>query len=694
MKGEILFEKMTGISDEYVAEAALVAPVGVESHKRNRFSSLSSALNSGWGVACICFVVAIATVVGMVAWGRMGDDVPTVPPVHQPAPRFSFSYDMRSSDGSDWNGTALPGDTVYVDTSVLNQGKSFDTYDFFAHAHFVLQGDDTVTLQGVYPVIDTDKHTVDSGDRGSRCFTFFIPENATPGVYDLVLSFDGEEQVFSGVLTVGDPAGDTQPPVDTTDRYDFSFGYELGGDAAPGTFYHMDTWVVNEGASFTFEGSSMGFAPSAVLIHMETQYRIEGAFDTTTDFTTVTVKTGDKGQTTQEFMIPADAPTGVYALQLSYGGVTKSFAGAVIVTNGSESTDEKPIDELWTLAEGYLKQLVSNVDPVHYTRGTATTTTTPSAEYTVCFSFYVNILGTETAESFRVTLNSKGQYLSHEQDPQTYSLFIPYVTTEMVEAAKPPLYTHPDYPLKLLHQYGYTVKDGDLYLTYDCFDGSDTVGEGAREHFYSTTVFLYENPQKSEFPAVLYNLTMPIGSEWLYEPIDEAYVDGELVTVRFKCGADMEPLLILNEAFVEATAGNEQTGYLEYSFYMPDEDSEIYFYTYDRTLPYAAMLESCIAWDHYNFSEKEFYYYGQTEKGVMVALLLGNGEAITRTNVGNYQFITPTTHELMAYYNGGLYRLRIAYEDYELLTEEDLADLFAMHQSLFPDCYVDMPSPK
>ncbi|MBR5124747.1 MAG: hypothetical protein IKU90_06415 [Clostridia bacterium] len=536
MKGEILFEKMTGISDEYVAEAALVAPVGVESHKRNRFSSLSSALNSGWGVACICFVVAIATVVGMVAWGRMGDDVPTVPPVHQPALRFSFSYDMRSSDGSDWNGTALPGDTVYVDTSVLNQGKSFDTYDFFAHAHFVLQGDDTVTLQGVYPVIDTDKHTVDSGDRGSRCFTFFIPENATPGVYDLVLSFDGEEQFFSGVLTVGeiDTEGETQPPVDTTDRYGFSFGYEpFGGFSTPGGCVTIKTWVINEGSGFVFEGGSNGYAPSAALVHTETGYRVESALPVTGDWVTFTVSEGQKGERTQTFLIPADAPTGAYSLQLSYGGVTKSFAGAVIVADRSV-----------------------------------------------------------------------------------------------------------------------------------------------------------------EVPTVLSNLTVAVGSDWLYEPIDEAYVPGELVTVRFKCGADMEPLLILNEAFVEATAGNEQTGYLEYSFYMPDEDSEIYFYTYDRTLPYAAMLESCIAWDHYNFSEKEFYYYGQTEKGVMVALLLGNGEAITRTNVGNYQFITPTTHELMAYYNGGLYRLRIAYEDYELLTEEDLADLFAMHQSLFPDCYVDMPSPK
>ena len=529
MKGEILFEQMTGISDEYVAEAALVAPVGVESPKRNRFASLSSALNSGWGVACICFVVAIATIVGMVAWGRMGDDVPTVPPVYHPASRFSFSYEMTANDGSAWSGTAMPGDMVNVSTTIVNHGKPFKAYDFFAFAQLVLQEDESVVIAGHYPVVDTDKHTVESGSTGSRTFHFHIPENATPGVYDLVLSFDGEEQVFSGVLTVGDPAGDTQPPVDTTDRYDFSFGYELGGDAAPGTFYHMDTWVVNEGASFTFEGSSMGFAPSAVLIHMETQYRIEGAFDTTTDFTTVTVKTGDKGQTTQEFMIPNDAPTGVYALQLSYGGVTKSFAGVLTVA-----------------------------DPT-------------------------------------------------------------------VEA-----------------------------------------------------------------PSVLSNLTMPVGSEWLYEPIDEAYVPGELVTVRIQFATDVGTLFFLNGEVITTEVGDERLGYWEYSFYMPDRDSEIIFHTYDGTAPYSGMLEDYIL-EHPRIERADLqYYYGEYGDGAIVALLGGGvyGEMETETVVGGYSFWTHIVIPIMVWQDGIFHELSEAYEQ-GIITDEHLADIFALHKAIFPSYYDD-----
>ena len=73
--------------------------------------------------------------------------------------------------------------------------------------------------------------------------------------------------------------------------------------------------------------------PAAVLIHMETQYRIDGSFGRDDDQGIFTVNTGDMRYVTQEFFIPADAPTGAYALKLSYGGVSESFPGAVTVTH-------------------------------------------------------------------------------------------------------------------------------------------------------------------------------------------------------------------------------------------------------------------------------------------------------------------------------------------------------------------------
>ena len=335
---------MTGISDEYITEAALVPALGASSSQKpeSRFAALSRALNSGWGVACICFIVAIAAVVGMVAWGRMGE---ITTPGSDPSVRFAFSYEMTDNNGSPWSDTAMPGDVVNVRTTIVNHGGSFDAYGFFAYARFVLQEDESVVIEGDYPLVEAVKHPVKNGDQGTISFHFHIPANATPGVYDLVLSYDGEKQVFGGALTVGDPTEEFKPSYGTNDLYAFSFGYELAGDALTGTPYYMDTWVINEGEAFTYEGSSMGFAPSAVLIHMETQYRIEGMFDATTDYTEVTVNKGDVGRVNQEFFIPADAPTGAYALQLSYGGVSKSFPGVVIVAEPTDTALEYPLPE-------------------------------------------------------------------------------------------------------------------------------------------------------------------------------------------------------------------------------------------------------------------------------------------------------------------------------------------------------------
>ena len=522
MRGEILFEKMTGISEEYITEAALVPAVGASPAKKpeNRFAALSRVLNSGWGVACICLLLAIATVVSILHWGLPGASVNPFPPAVDPnAPRYVYSMGSLHSfsHGESVDRPVERGEDIYLTVSVQNNGPAFQIRDSEwaqLSAVCVLQGDDSVTLEWRYSPRDggNQPYWVQTGATETLGFVLTIPENATPGVYDLVLSYDGVKQVFGGVLTVGDP------------NARFSFGYKLAGDALTGASYLMDTWITNEGESFTFEGSSMGFAPTAVLIHMETQYRIDGSFGVDDDQGIFTVKTGDVGRVTQEFFIPAHAPTGAYALQLSYGGAQETF------------------DNVLTVAEP-------------------------------------------------------------------------------------------------------TVID----------------------------------------PAVLYNLTMSIGSDWLYEPIDEAYVDGQEVTVRIKFATDVGTLFLLNGEVIDATTGDDQLGYWEYSFIMPKKDSEIIFHTYDGTAPYGEMLKAFILSNPYLFAgEEQFYYYGEFGDGVTVALQLGYGEAIWSTAVGGYTFVTPNTHDMMAFHNGTLYDLQTAY-DMGLLTDGDLEAMMATHKEWFPD---------
>ena len=198
MRGEILFEKMTDISDEYIAEAALGDAYGNPRREKEK-NPFIRFLNSGWGVAMLCAIVSLAAVVGLVRWGRMGEPIG---PSGTPSARFAFSYEIGHDDGRAWYGRAAPGDAFCVETSVVNQGKAFGFYDFFAYAQFVLHEDETVVLEGFYPVTDCAWQTIEHGRRGVRTFSFHIPKDAACGVYDLVLSCDGEEQVFSGALTI------------------------------------------------------------------------------------------------------------------------------------------------------------------------------------------------------------------------------------------------------------------------------------------------------------------------------------------------------------------------------------------------------------------------------------------------------------------------------------------------------------
>ena len=528
MKGEVLFEKMTGISDEFIAEAALVAPVGVVTPKKRPFASLSRALNSGWGVACICFIVAIAAVVGMVAWGRMGE---MTGPGSDPSVRFAFSYEMTANDGSAWSGTAMPGDIVNVSTTIVNHGKTFVTDDFFAWAKFVLQEDESVVIEGDYPLVESTKHPVKNGDQGTISFHFHIPANATPGVYDLVLSYDGEKQVFGGALTVGETA-ETYPPVE--DGYPFSFGYEpFGGFAIPGDRISIACQTVNEGAAFTFTGYPDTYAPVAYLIHSETGDMIRGN-PAPVDYTereTITVNAGEiAGKATCLFSIPADTPTGEYDLELSYDGHRQTFERVLTVA-------------------------------------------------------------------------------------------VP------------------------------TVID----------------------------------------PAVLYNLTMPIGSDWLYEPIDEAYVDGEEITVRIQFATDVGTLFFLNGEVIDAVTGDDQLGYWEYSFIMPKKDSEIIFQTYDGMAPYGDILEA-----YYTANPTALDVlaidYGTYGDGVRVAILYDDRFAYTDT--GSEQRIGPAviryadSNIIQVLHNGVFCSLSKAYEA-GLLSDADLAALENLQREWNPHLYAD-----
>ena len=343
MKGEILFEKMTGISDEYVMEAALVAPVIVEPVQKKRTAPRPAPWRRGLSAACIILVAVVALLLGTAGVGRIATPAPEGTP---PLARFGFTYELRGFDG-----TAMPGDTVCVDTTIINRGLPFvyngSSASYHPDAYFVLQGNESISMQCAFmETCDSGPHAVAMGMEGRGYGEITIPADAVPGVYDLVLSYKGMTQVYKGVLTVGeiDTEGETYPPMDTTD-HPFSFGYEpFGGFAIPGDFVRIEAWVINDGEPFTYIGNSYKetgrFYPTVTLYHQETGYTIKVLPpETAIEPILYTVETGEKGKNTYARMIPTDAPTGEYDLELSYGGASQKFEGVLTI---AEPTAEAP----------------------------------------------------------------------------------------------------------------------------------------------------------------------------------------------------------------------------------------------------------------------------------------------------------------------------------------------------------------
>ena len=527
MRGEVLFEKMTGISDAYIAEAALVAPVGVAAPKKKPFASLSRVLHSGLGVACICLIAVAALLMGTATVGRIATPAPEGTP---PLARFGFTYTMRDSDG-----TAMPGDTVSVDTTIINRGLPFvyhgSSASYHPEAYFVLQGNESISMQCTFmETCDSGPHAVTMGMEGGGYGEITIPADAIPGVYDLVLSYKGTVQVYKGVLTVEESTEDPSAQFEFDYTMQDAEGNVHDGFVRPGEFFSVLTTVTNKGKSFRCVEWEY-FANACFVLHGDETVRIAGDYAIPDSATPMikTVENGESGLQRIMFTLPQSTVPGVYDLVLSYGGYSQTF------------------ERVLTVAEP-------------------------------------------------------------------------------------------------------TVID----------------------------------------PAVLYNLTMPIGSDWLYEPIDEAYVGGEEVTVRIKFATDVGTLFFLNGEVITPSVGDNQHGYWNYHFIMPKKDSEIIFHTYDGTAPYSGMLKDYIL-EHPRIERADLqYYYGEYGDGAMVALLGGGvyGQLETETIVGGYSFWTHEVIPIMVWQDGIFCELPEAYEQ-GIITDEHLADIFALHKTGFRSYYDD-----
>lgn len=247
MTGRIAFEKITDISDKFLEEAAFIPETEgypVKSRRGLGNSGFSRFMNSGWGVAMICCLVAVATVAGILSWGHMAGTPANLPPAGTVSedtddseesvddtrpdppelettmpiigedfePELSFSLGYMDSVYYDFSIDVKglqAGRSINLEITMTNKGEDFaymGSTDSFhiEYAALVPSGgayEDGYACE-IYDYMNYGQVSVPSGTQGSYEATFHIPKDAPLGTYDLVVGFWSCEKVFEDVVTV------------------------------------------------------------------------------------------------------------------------------------------------------------------------------------------------------------------------------------------------------------------------------------------------------------------------------------------------------------------------------------------------------------------------------------------------------------------------------------------------------------
>ena len=207
MKTLNIASTFTNINELYVAEAAEMPYEAAVIPMEKRKNGFVRFINSGWGVAMLCALVAVAVTLGILAAGRAAGPVTTLPGAGPTHPTFSFAYEL-DPDQDDY----LRYDTITVKTEVKNLGMPFtvtgSSQEFSANAWLVPHGSEDVyaaegRINGLFAYTeDYVVQTIDQGDVGKHRGLITIPESAAEGDYDLVLSYKDEYQVFEKAVKV------------------------------------------------------------------------------------------------------------------------------------------------------------------------------------------------------------------------------------------------------------------------------------------------------------------------------------------------------------------------------------------------------------------------------------------------------------------------------------------------------------
>ncbi len=228
MSGFDIFEKMTNVNDKFIEEAAEMPNPEVAVVKASRWERFSHFMNSGWGVAMVCGIVAIGVMAGIIAAGRATG--PIKPPISIGEQTDGISDDKMSEHNTAETTETSPIDTqtpdifsfefelsddeiliteeIVVVATIINNGEAFTYFgtktDFSAKGEFIYSEDESIIIPCTARRNTTSERTftVETGQEGNNRYTATFPVYVPGGTYHLRLYYQDSECIYENVLTV------------------------------------------------------------------------------------------------------------------------------------------------------------------------------------------------------------------------------------------------------------------------------------------------------------------------------------------------------------------------------------------------------------------------------------------------------------------------------------------------------------
>ena len=179
---------------------------------------------------------------------------------HEKEPAYTFAYDWEKKEA-----VYHYGDTVSLYASLTNLGDDLYRYGLNTVLHpkaelRIRRGGETLSFKMTDGMVAEDGELIrslPSGKQGERgWYTLLITEDMPVGMYDLVLSFEGHEQVFENAVAVMDPDKDCY--------YNMAFTITDTGDERT-----LKLYVTLHGKDIYRYGSSTCFAPDSLYLICE-----------------------------------------------------------------------------------------------------------------------------------------------------------------------------------------------------------------------------------------------------------------------------------------------------------------------------------------------------------------------------------------------------------------------------------------